>query len=188
VVKYVRLVTRYGLIVGLWLSFIVGTSPAWAKELTVVLKLVRMEAEALTEDNGDEIYISLTKYSNQNPPEELRIPSAPANWFFKKLDRLKDVILWEGQVAVGEELKFMLSVAEQDFPPWDVDELIGTVQVNVKNDKGRLKPKWSIPKMDGQPVIEDLGIVREQGRRYMLHGDNSKYDIQLSLEAGAKKP
>jgi hypothetical protein len=143
------------------------------------LKLIHLKAEALSEENGDEVYISVTKYSNLNRPEEFRIPSSPNNWFFKRLSEASNVTLWQGSLAKGEEIKLMISIAEQDFPPWDVDDLIGTLQVTLKEVKGRLIEEWNIPTMDGQPKIEDRGPVSGKGRSYVLHGDNSRYDIEM---------
>jgi hypothetical protein len=143
------------------------------------LKLIRLQAEALSEENGDEVYISVTKYSNLNPSEEFRIPSSPDNWFFKRLAEIRNVTLWQGNLAKGEEIKLMISIAEQDFPPWDVDDLIGTLQVTLKEVKGYLVEEWSIPTMDGQPKIEDKGPVSGKGRCYVLHGDNSRYEAEL---------
>ena len=156
-----------------------GMMAAVQAEETLRLKLIHLQAEALSEENGDEVYLSVTKYSNQGHPEEFRIPSAPNNWFFKRLYEAKNVTLWEGKLAKGEEVKLMISIAEQDFPPWDVDDLIGTVEVTLKQVKGRLVEEWSIPAMDGQPKIEDKGAVSGKGRRFVLHGDNSRYDVEL---------
>jgi hypothetical protein len=148
-------------------------------EEALQLKLIHLQAEALSEENGDEVYISVTKYSNLNPPEEFRIPSSPDNWFFKRLAEIKNVTLWQGNLIKGEEIKLMISITEQDFPPWDVDDLIGTLQVTLKEVKGRLVEEWRIPTMDGQPKIEDKGPVADKGRRYILHGDNSRYEAEL---------
>ncbi|MEY3182066.1 MAG: hypothetical protein RLZ35_51 [Pseudomonadota bacterium] len=161
--------------------FLLGVSTVVHAEDKLQVKLINMQAEALSEENGDEVYISVTKYSNQGHPEEFRIPSAPKNWFFKRLSEAKNVTLWEGTVATGEEIKLLISIAEQDFPPWDVDDLIGTLQLDLKRVKGRLVEAWSIPAMDGQPSIEDKGAVSSKGRRYVLHGDNSRYEIELMV-------
>lgn len=168
-------------VLALSLVFFFGGSmmKALQAEEALQLKLIHLQAEALSEENGDEVYISVTKYSNINPPEEFRIPSSPDNWFFKRLGEASNVILWQGNLAKGEEIKLMISIAEQDFPPWDVDDLIGTLQVTLKEVKGRLVETWSIPTMDGQPKIEDKGPVSGKGRRYILHGDNSRYEAEL---------
>lgn len=167
----------------LWLSSLLffggGLMAAAQAEEALQLKLIHLQAEALSEENGDEVYISVTKYSNLNRPEEFRIPSSPDNWFFKRLTEANNVTLWQGSLAKGEEIKLMISIVEQDFPPWGVDDLIGTLQVMLKEVKGRLVEEWSIPKMDGQPKIEDRGPVSGKGRRYVLHGDNSRYEAEL---------
>jgi hypothetical protein len=148
-------------------------------EEALQLKLIHLQGEALSEENGDEVYISVTKYSNLSHPEEFRIPSSPNNWFFKRLNEANNVTLWQGNLVQGEEIKLMISIAEQDFPPWDVDDLIGTLQVTLKEVKGRLVEEWRIPTMDGQPKIEDRGPVSGKGRRFILHGDNSRYEAEL---------
>ncbi len=157
---------------------VTATTMAYAEE-ALQLKLVQLQAEALSEENGDEVYISVTKYSNLARPEEFRIPSSPNNWFFKRLSEASNLSLWQGNLAKGEEIRLMISIAEQDFPPWDVDDLIGTVQVTLKEAKGHWIEEWHIPTMDGQPRIEDKGSVLGKGRRYILHGDNSRYELEL---------
>jgi hypothetical protein len=172
------MINRVLLFLGL-LFFVGGALQTLHAEEMLQLKLIHLQAEALSEENGDEVYISVTKYSNIGHPEEFRIPSAPENWFFKRLEEVKNVTLWQGRLIKGEEIKLMITIAEQDFPPLDVDDVVGTLRVNLKEEHGRLVEEWLIPEMDGQPKIEDKGPVSGKGRRYVLHGDNSRYEAEL---------
>jgi len=177
--RWITYIRWIGFLLPLWLP------QAWASDSQLSLHLATLQAEAITEERGDEVYLSISKYSNKNPPEEFRVPSKPLNWFFKKMDSIKNINLWEGKISEDETLKLVISVVEQDIPPWDVDDLIGTVQVNIQYAKSdRPQVTWMIPKMDGQPEIDDLGPVQDHGRHYVLRGENSKYDLVLHLHVG----
>lgn len=170
--------------IGLTFFALINTSVVQAKEHRLVLILDKIKAESLSEDRGDEVYLSVSKYSNKGAPEEVRVPDKPRYWQFRKLDSIKNIVLWQGKIASEESLRFDISVVEQDFPPWDIDDLIGTLRVIIQEEKDHLKIQWSIPKMDGQPQIDDLGPVREHGHHFVLHGENSKYQAVFLIQEG----
>lgn len=151
-----------------------------AKALRVVVKLTSIKAEKTTEQGGDELYFNVTQYSSFGRSRTERIPQASGYWSFKYLDKVKDISLWEGLLHDKEEIKLILSVVEQDFPPWDLDELIGGAQLLLKNKEGKLAYEWVVPVFEEQADIEmkTPGLLQE----FVFKGAGAVYEVAFTVQ------
>lgn len=152
----------------------------FAKEVSILLKLVDIKAEKTSEAAGDELYFDITQYPNLGRPRSDRIPLYPLHWVSNQLSQAKNVILWEGSLAEGESIKLILSLVEQDNPPWDMDDLLGSAELVLANYQGKLKKEWSIPSFVTAKTVEMKKKASPQ--RYIFKGDNSRYDVALVVE------
>ncbi len=125
--------------------------------------------------SGDEIYVNITEYSSVDKPAMHRIPEYPSHWLSKYIDKVKDVTLWQKPIQDEESVELIISVVESDAPPWDVDDLIGSVKLKVYIEKGKLEQEWSIP---------NKAIVKSEGEKghFVLTGDGAEYKISLKLK------
>lgn len=125
--------------------------------------------------SGDEIYVNITEYSSIDKPAMHRIPDYPSHWLSKYIDKVKDITLWQKPIQDGESVELIISVVESDAPPWDVDDLIGSVKLKVYIEKGKLEQEWSIP---------NKAIVKSEGEKghFVLTGDGAEYKISLKLK------
>jgi hypothetical protein len=144
-----------------------------AQDIKVAVKLAKMEAKKTNEKDGDELYFSIVEYSSRAAPTLDRIPMFPTNWLSKNLDNLQDVILWQGTLSTSQSVLLVLSLIEQDVPPWDNDDHIGSVQVKLANKDDKLQVEWGQPQYRDQPKVvqADLAVPRFEmfgaGARYV---------------------
>ena len=73
----------------------------------------------------------------------------------------------------------MLSLMEQDAPPWNTDDLIGTVRVHIKNDNGKLISSWSMP--DRADLPTEVYTKHGPAKLFELTGEGSRYQAYFLL-------
>ncbi len=162
----------------IFIAGLMGAQVLNAMEVTV--KLTDVRAERTLEKEGDEIYFNITQYSNQHKPQDLRIPVYPSHWLSKQLSKVKNVILWQGTVEKGESIRLILSLLEQDSPPWDLDTMIGSTELTLENRQGKLIKTWGIPAFEKRQEAEMLKPSDPQ--RYVFKGAGSRYDVAFLVE------
>jgi hypothetical protein len=150
-------------------------------ELKVFINIKEIIMEKPTEKYGDEVYFSITQYSNKKKPAEFRIPNFPLYWQSKYLDKIKDVNLWEGSLEKEESVQLIISLIEQDSPPFDPDDHLGSIKVVMLNNKGRLQINWEIPKLADQPEILQSN---EKVPSFILKGDGGQYKVTFDVRQG----
>lgn len=123
---------------------------------------------------GDQIYVNVTEYSSVDKPAMYRVPEYPSHWLSKYIDKVQNVVLWQKPILDGESVELIISVVESDAPPWDVDDLVGSVKLKVYIEKGKLEQEWSVP---------NKSIVKQEGLKgsFVLTGDGAEYKISLKL-------
>ncbi|HXH55432.1 MAG TPA: hypothetical protein VNK03_06815 [Gammaproteobacteria bacterium] len=150
------------------------------KDMQVAIKMVGIAVEKAANKDIDNLFFNITQYSNLKKGGEHRIPKYPKHWLSKQLPGLKNVVLWDGKIDRGESLKLILSLMEQDFPPWDLDDAIGAAEVILLNQNGHLKIQWGVPNEKNNQEVEMLKRGVPQG--YIFKGTGSRYDVAFSVE------
>jgi len=147
--------------------------------------MLRLKVIKTAEKNGDELYVGVTVYPSKAKPTHTQVPKYPLHWLSKHLDKLKRVKLWDGEVQEGHSVTLILSLIEQDTPPWDTDDLIGSVRIRLKNNRGHLETSWSMPNRVDAPV----SVYSKYGRaeKFVLLGEGSNYEMFLALKLQKKK-
>lgn len=104
--------------------------------VTIELLLSSLEA-VVTQENIEELFVAVTSYSTKNQPSHQEVPSFPRYWLSSHLDKVKNVLIWQGNILSQEKVTIHLSLIERDAPPFDVDDLIGTIIITLNNtEKG----------------------------------------------------
>lgn len=158
-----------------------STQAAWAVAIPVRINLNSIEATKTSEKSGDELYFDITQYSNQGHTKTLRVPAAPLHWLSKQLPDVKNALLWEGMVEENEEMKVIVSLVEQDNPPWDVDDLIGSALLILDNRQGVLRYRWELPVFEER--VEQQMLKSDNPQSFIMKGDNSNYNVSLQVMA-----
>ena len=146
---------------------------------TIIIKLSKIVLEKLSENSSDELYFSVTKYSNKNESRLVRVPEFPTYWRSKDLNVLKNITLIEQKVAVGEEIQFILSLIEADALPFDPDNHIGSIQLNIINNGCSLIQQWKQPNLVDQTDVQQVsGKLAE----FNFVGAGGKYLVNFITE------
>jgi hypothetical protein len=120
--------------------------------------------------------MSVTEYSTNSHPVNYVIPDYPSHWLSKRLADVKNVTVWADTLKEGEGAAIIFSLIEQDVPPWHMDDLIGTVKLKVRNERGQLKREWVLPHQKGYQVIQ------AHKNEFILKSANAEYHIFLELK------
>lgn len=150
-----------------------------AKDLKVAVKLIKIDAVKTSETLGDELYYSITEYSSDATPKLSRVPMFPLNWLSKQLPTIGEVVLWQGTIKEKDSVLLILTLLEQDNPPWNSDDHIGSVQVKLGNKNGKLISQWGQPTFKDQPKVEQPD---SKVPKFLLFGENSQYVTIYKIE------
>mgnify|MGYP000258142799 CR=1 FL=1 len=151
-----------------------------AKEQNVTIKMIKIEAVKTVEDRGDELYFSITQHTNKEEPKLFRVPMFPLHWLSKELPEIKNISIWKAKLADNQSILVMLSLMEQDLEPWNSDDHIGSVQVQIINDKGKISTKWGRPHLSDQPEVKQ---PNQKQPKFVLMGHGAEYKVEFTVES-----
>jgi len=104
--------------------------------------IVKLDAITVNKPVKDKIYIEITEYSSINKAKEYRIPTYPKHWLIKDLPKLKNTILWNGIIQDSENKKLIISLVDNDYPPLDSDQPLGSVKLTLTNKNDKINIDW----------------------------------------------
>ncbi len=142
--------------------------------VSVQLSLSSIEKIKSTEEQGDELYFSITEYSSIERPRQLLVPNFPTHWLSSQLGNLSDVELWHKELQANESVMVLVSLIERDAPPWNVDDLIGTVKFKVKAEDGKVHKEWSVPNS------ADTRAIDMASKEFSFTGEQGQYHVTFS--------
>ncbi len=169
------------ILISLVLCVLVGmVNAGQARVLNPKVELVAIKAHKTREKRGDEVYLAVTAYPSQQRPHHKQIPDNPLHWISSHLDKIKHVPVWGNGLAEGDSVTVIVSLMERDAPPWNTDDLIGTVKVHLKNANGRLQVSWSMP----NSTESSATVKTRSGRteKFELTGERSLYDLTFQVK------
>jgi len=111
----------------------------------IQVKLNSLEKVQKQEKGEDELYISVTEFPTDEAPLHYQIPTYPSHWISKYLPNVKNVVLWQKTLDHCEPINLLISLVEQDLPPWDFDDLLGSVELKITCVNGKPQEQWIIP-------------------------------------------
>lgn len=147
---------------------------AQAKDLSI--KLDVLEMIHAQEQGGDELYFSITEFPEKQAPRHYRVPSYPTHWMSDHLKNVKNIVLWQKSYPTCEKTDVLISLVEADLPPWNVDDLLGSVEFKVTCEQGKMKTEWKIPNKENTAAILDhIGA-------FSFTGDHSEYHTIFKID------
>ncbi len=149
-------------------------SPVFAKDLTI--KLDVLEKIHAQEQSGDELYFNITEFPESKPPRHYRIPSYPSHWMSDYLKNVKNLTLWQKSYPSCEKTDVIISLVEADLPPWNVDDLLGSVEFKVTCEQGKMHTTWAIPNKT------NTAKILNSENAFAFTGDHSEYHAIFRLD------
>lgn len=148
--------------------------PAFAKDITI--KLDVLEKIHAQEQSGDELYFNITEFPENKPARHYRIPSYPSHWMSDYLKNVKNLTLWQKSYSQCEKTDVIISLVEADLPPWNVDDLLGSVEFKVTCEQGKMHTNWVIPNK------ENTAKILNSESAFAFTGDHSEYHAIFKLD------
>lgn len=160
-------------------ALLLVANPVSAQDEKMVIKLDVIEKIHAQEKGGDELYFSITEFPSKGRPSHYQIPEFPSHWLSEHLKGVQNVILWEKASKECEPVKVIISLVEEDLPPWNIDDLLGSIELNVKCENGKLATQWNIPNKENTAVIGNVNNA------FSFSGKNAEYHAIFSFEKRA---
>jgi hypothetical protein len=151
-------------------------SQAFAQTEEMAVKLKTLEVIHPQEKRGDELYISVTEFPAQETARHYQVPAYPTHWLSKYVKNIKDVVIWKKSLSHCEPIDLLITLVEEDFAPWDLDDSLGSVQLKVECVNGKSVEKWVIPDPKTTAKITD------QESAFSFTGENAEYRAIFKLE------
>ena len=144
--------------------------------VSIILKDITMHQS--TEERGDELYFNITTYGADRNYDHFQVPSHPVHWFSDHLEGVQNVTLWEKDMPDKTSFEVIISLTERDMPPWNIDDLLGSVKVKLLNDDDNVESKWGLYVDRGTTVLldEDQDLYQ-----YKMSGDGGEYTVTFEL-------
>lgn len=157
-------------------SIIAVSTPALAEGVDQIsVSLKRLQQVLQQEKAGDELYISVTEFTENERPKFYQIPRFPAHWTSENIGSIKDVVLWKKAMKTCTPTRVIFSLVEEDLPPWNTNDLVGSMQLEVSCEKGKMKTSWHIPNAANTAVIAD------KNHAFEFTGNRANYRAYLNV-------
>ncbi len=132
------------------------------------------------EENGDELFFEILEIDNNNKKVIFRVPQFPSYWTTNKLDQINDFLLWKGVLKEGMEKTLIISLIDQDFPPWNNNDIIGIIKVELTLIDGNIQSKWSNENGPSGGIIATANDS-EHIQKFKLSSEKASYHINIGL-------
>jgi hypothetical protein len=100
------------------------------------------------------------------------------HWQINDKNSIENVLLWQRVMKTGAKTQLVISLIESDLPPWDVDDMLGTIKINLVNKDGNLMTKI-LPFGHAKTVYQKtIGGVKF----YKVQISNGKADYLVSFK------
>lgn len=146
--------------------------------------LIKKMVKKVSQEDEDELYYSIfeTHQNDDKSNDKLtREPEFPLYFSSNRIQHLKDYIMWRGLMRNGDTIKLAITLMEQDFPPWNPDDLIGVLNINVFFSTSNLKVDWNI---EGVQSLQATTYGNKHEQLVRLATPNTEYHILFELLNG----
>jgi len=141
----------------------------------IIIKSMKMLKS--TEHYGDELYLVVTEFNSRNDNQQYTIPRYPITWPSRALDQVHDLKVWSGSLYDGDEVDLSIELVEHDAPPFNVDDSIGSAELKLKNNKGKLTTEWTT--RHGMTDHQEKKDAKQTSHHYTFKGDGGEYLIKF---------
>lgn len=190
---------RIALILSLVASIALSAPAAAAKPELFLNSILDIQPN---ERSNDEIYLTVTaRYSDgefesytvpkgQHDPVNLghygaRFPAGPPSsprlyWIAKGLKQVKNIPLWTKDLKPGQGVQLVISIMEHDMPPWNLDDLIGSLKIDIGNQNGKIDAKWTL--LSAEPTRSEGSLDTNKEFPIILGDGEGHYQLKLMLK------
>ncbi|MBB70799.1 MAG: hypothetical protein CMF50_00170 [Legionellales bacterium] len=143
------------------------------------IALLKISAQKRAE-SSDEVYLAIAEFHSGSKGKYYTVPPYPIHWSSKMLSKIQDLKVWDGIISDGEGVELLISLMEHDAPPYNPDDLIGTVKVRLQYRDGQLHQEWSSPSKESEQKSIRQG--KAEMAQFSLMSDNANYQLTFELK------
>lgn len=121
----------------------------------------------------DNIYVSISEFNSKGRNRYYTVPQSPVYWPGKSIHEINNFQLWQGKLPVMAATEVVISLIEEDTPPWHLDDLISVIKIKMVNQDGQIQYEWY---QDGKLIAKQKNTVAIQ-----FKGSNEVYKAHFSL-------
>lgn len=160
------------------LGWLVAAQAAPIHPVTTQINLLSIQVVSSSESRGDEIYFNLTEFHHDRTVTHFAFPEPPSVWKSKDLAQVKPTLLWKQTIEQGQPLELMITLVEHDNPPWDVEDVLGTIKIHLRNNDGKLINNWVVEKTAD---IKTLETPQGNIKRVKFSGNHGDYIVDFQM-------
>lgn len=142
------------------------------------LEVYSINAIKQSEAKGDELYFHLVYYPVKGHARVSRVPRKPLHWRAHNLHAVGKVILWQGELAANAG-KLIIALHDQDISYFSTDELLGSLQLSLREQAGKLKPVWQTRQHAKVEKIQTRHGVLD---KITFTGAGSEYAVYVKID------
>ena len=157
---------------------LLGMNSAYATE-EISITLEKLDVVHQQEKCCDELYFSVTEVPRDAKcekckfrlPKHYQVPNYPSHWLSKYSNKINNITLWKKTVNGCESTDVVFSLVEEDLPPWNLDDLLGSIELKIRCENGKLATHWEIPngKITAQ-IADNPNGFSFTGKKAEYHG------------------
>lgn len=152
---------------------------AYADDIHPTLTVIDVQSRHSNTHTPKKVYLHITEYNSTGTARAFTVPNLPLNWPARHIHPVDNLQIWGGALKENQSTSLVVLIMEHNAKPWNTDDLIGVVTINIKNQQGKLISEWTIPNRNTRPGIgQRFGYVTQQVR---LNKDSDSYAIDFVL-------
>lgn len=157
------------------LAILLASQCLYAKSVQKQIYMNNIQVNKTVEDLGDELYIMVTELNSKGTDRQFSIPTYPITWPSESIEQINNLMVWEGDLPEGESTEVIIELIEQDAPPFNVDDSLGSVRLKMKNHKGKILTEWG--------SFHDTSTHEGKNGKYTYYfkGHGGKYTAEFEM-------
>jgi hypothetical protein len=151
---------------------------AFVSAQVVKLHIDNLDILEHSERFGDEVFLYLLE-SDADKLNETYFPQYPFYFRDGHLENFQTTSIWQKDIIPGQEVKLFLSFIEKDAAPWDIDDLIGQVDITLQGNAQGIESSWELVSPQENTVV--LSSTSDS-MSLEFSNNNGRYLLDISLE------
>lgn len=154
-------------------------SSAHATDIYPTLMVVNLKAKPSKNKVDHQLYLRVGEYNSNGITRTFTVPHLKLNWPDHPINQVDNLQIWGGALSNNQATSLVVSVMEHNAPPWRTDNLIGVLNLKLRNEQGKLLTRWTIPNVNMR--IKDNTAASTLKQQILFVSEDSAYTVDFVL-------
>jgi hypothetical protein len=154
-------------------------SSAHAIDIHPTLTVVNLKANHSKNKVEHQLYLRVSEYDSNGITRTFTVPHLKLNWPNHPINHVDNLQIWGGALSDNQATSLVVSIMEHNAPPWKTDNLIGVLNLKLRNEQGKLLTQWAIPNVNLR--IKDNSFASNLKQQILFASEDSAYTIDFVL-------